>query len=159
MIEIAIGIAGQSSAHLVSSIWLLSKYGDAEELSSLLTNTMHVWKHSSFLSRQVAATMPKIRTLRGEFLEKTFAETGQLDSLRILYNLNDMRTKALSKADRLYMLNNSKNTYYPLSKFLISLDILGCQSTDTTSRKLLRDELIERIQDPIYIQNIERIRI
>lgn len=159
IIDLAIGIAGQSSAHLVSSIWLLAKYGDAEELSQVLTNTMHVWKHSSFLSRQVAATMPKIRSLRGDFLEKTFAETGQLDSLRILYNLNDIRTKALSKADRLYMLHNSKNTYYPLSKFLISLDVLACQSTDNTYRKLLKNELVERIQDPIYIQNIERIRI
>ena len=130
IVELAIDIAEISPAHLVSSIWLLSKYGNPSELILILDRTFEIWKHSSFLCRQVAATMPKIRGLRGDFLERIFAETGQLDSLRILYNLNDIRTKPLSKPDRLYMLHNSKNSYYPLSKFLIALDILNCQDVD-----------------------------
>jgi hypothetical protein len=159
IVELAISISQVSSAHLVSSIWLLSKYGTSIELSLILDNTENIWKHSGFLCRQVAATMPRIRDVKGNFLEKTFAETGQIESLRILYNLNDIRTKIFSKPDRLYIMHNSKNSYYPLSKFLIALDILNCQDVDCLSRQTLRDELVARIQDPIYIQKIKRIQI
>jgi hypothetical protein len=159
IVALAIAIAGRSSSHLVSSIWLLAKYGSSMELCQVLGATTGIWKHSSFLSRQIAAAMPKIRIPKGEFLEKSFAETGQLDSLRILYNLNEMRSKPLSKADRLYLLHNSSNDLYPLSKFLIAVDILTYEEVDPLIRQTLKDELLARIKDPIYLQDLSRLQI
>ncbi|WP_210391300.1 RNA-directed DNA polymerase [Synechococcus sp. PCC 7502] len=159
MVDLAVSIAGISPAHLISSIWLLSKYGTSSELVSILDTTSYLWKYSSFLSRQVAATIPKIRDLRGDIFEKIFAETGQLDALRILYNLDQLRSKPLSKAEILYIMHGSKNDYYPLSKFIITLDLLSSPHIDPSIRNKLRTDLIVRIKDPIYIQQINRIRI
>lgn len=159
IVALAIVIAGRSSSHLVSSIWLLAKYGSSTELCQVLDSTISMWKHSSFLSRQIAAVLPKIRRLKGDSLEKIFAETGQLESLRILYNLNEIRSKSLSKADRLYISHHSSNDLYPLSKFLIAIDILTCEKVDPLVRQTLKDELTARIKDPIYLRDLSRLKI
>ncbi|WP_223294411.1 RNA-directed DNA polymerase [Geitlerinema sp. PCC 7407] len=159
IVSLAIKISNRSSSHLLSSIWLLAKYGSESELCKILDANVNVWKYSGFLSRQVAATIPRIRDSKYKDMEKIFSETGQLESLRILYNLNEIRARPLSKGDILYILHQSKSELYPLSKFLILIDILNSETIDSLNLKSLKNELLNRIKDPIYLWYLQNLKI
>jgi hypothetical protein len=48
---------------------------------------------------------------------------------------------------------------YPLAKFLIIIDILSNTQIDSSIRQKLRNEVINRIPDPLYIKEINSIKI
>lgn len=83
-----------------------------------------------------------------------------MHALRVIENLNNLCSKPISKADKSYLLHGNSNIdVYPLQKFLISYEILCCEKLDRTYRNELRNELLARINDPIYIKELKNISI
>ena len=161
LIELAFETVNKSLPNFIASLWLLAKYGSGEELFTLVENNITKWQHSNFLSRQVAAIVPKVRKNKVNFLKKTFTQHGQVDSLRVIENLDKLRNNQSLPRDILCYLKHGSNSVkvYPLAKFLIVVDILNDQTLDFSIRQKLRDEVIKRINDPVYIKEISCIKI
>ncbi len=161
LVKLAFDTVNKSFANFVASLWLLAKYGSSQELSTLLKNNISQWQQSNFLSRQVAAILPKVREDQVDFLKKVFTDHGQVDSLRIIENLDKSRTtQPFSQEILSYLKHGSKPVrVYPLVKFLIVIDILKNTNLDSSIRHKLRNEIITRIDDPLYIKEINSIKI
>ena len=155
--------AEKSPTNFIAGLWIIAKYGSSQELASYVNQFSNIWIHSSFLSRQVAAVLPRIRSLADQYsiLKKTIIDSGQLDALRVIENLNELCSNyPISSADKLFILHG-KNDYevYPLSKFLIVYEILSSETLSQTYRQDLRNELVARINDPIYISELNNLLI
>ncbi|MDJ0568951.1 MAG: RNA-directed DNA polymerase [Pleurocapsa sp. MO_192.B19] len=161
LVNLAFETVAKSLPNFIASLWLLAKYGSGEELFTLVENNINKWHHSNFLSRQVAAIVPKVRKDKIDFLKRTFTEHGQVDSLRVIENLDELRNnQSLSKDVLLYLKHGSDPIkVYPLAKFLIVIDILNNQTLDSSIRQQLRNEVVTRINDPVYIKEINCIKI
>ena len=161
LVKLAFDTAATSVPNFIASLWLLAKYGSSEEISTLIESNISRWQHSNFLSRQIAATLPKIRECKVNFLTKTFTDNGQVDSLRIIENLDQLRNHpSLPKDVLLYLKHGIKPIkVYPLAKFLIVIDILKNQTLDSDLRQKLRDEILIRINDPLYVKEIKSVKI
>lgn len=155
--------ANNTSANLVASIWMLAKYTSSSDLASFLGQHSNRWKYSSFLSRQVAATTPRIRKLKGQFrfVEKTLSEAGQLDALRVMYHLDEFRqVQPLKSPDKMYIMHGKGTVEtYPLYKYLILLDLLTCENVNPKLRQDLRKEVLPRIPDPLYLKEFNSLII
>ena len=160
-VNLALNTVDRSLANFSAGLWLLAKYGHSEELSAFVEDNVFRWKHSSFLSRQVAAVLPKIRDNKVDYLKKVFTDHGRIDSLRIIENLDRLRTNnPLSKANLLYLEHGTQPVkVYPLTKFLIVIDILNNTHLNSSIRIELRDRIIKRINDPLYLKVINIIEI
>ncbi len=163
IVELALMSAAHSPNNFLASVWLLAKYGSNLQLAKLVNKSPNIWKYSSFISRQVAAVVPRIRDLNTQFrfLEKTLFETAQMDAIRIINHLNEFRIKQpLSPADKLYILHGKEEIrVYPLGKFLIAYDLINCKKVKAPLRDRLRTEIIQRISDPIYINELNKIKL
>lgn len=161
IIKLATVNAKKSETHLLAGIWLLAKYGSSKELGMFLGKHSNTWKYSSFLSRQVAAVIPKIRNIKGQyqFLIRTFTETGQMEALKVVRDLDSLKfEQPLNRAIKSYILHGDKPIKtYPLGKFLISIDLLSCNEIAPAIRESLRKELLVRIPDPIYKKELNEI--
>ena len=160
-VNLALNTVDRSLANFSASLWLLAKYGHSEELSAFVEDNVSRWKHSSFLSRQVAAVLPKIRSNKVDYLKKVFTDHGKIDSLRIIENLDRLRTNnPLTKKNILYLEHGTQPVkVYPLTKFLIVIDILNNTHLNSSIRIELRDRIIKRINDPLYLKVINNIKI
>ncbi|AIW40966.1 RNA-directed DNA polymerase [Paenibacillus polymyxa] len=163
ILHLAQRTAGRSATNFIASLWMIAKYGSSQELASYVDRYSNIWKHSSFLSRQVAAVLPRIKSLPGQYniFKKRISEAGQLDALRVLDNLNDLcSSQRLSSSDKLYILHGQTNyEVYPLQKYLIAYELLSSGDLDQTYRQDLRNELVTRINDPIYRRELNNILI
>lgn len=162
IVRLAHRTSSKSPTNFLASLWMIAKYGSPRELVSFVGKNSDIWIYSGFLSRQVAAITPKIKNLVGSynFIVKKISDAGHLEALRVLNNLNDLCSKPLSSADRLYLFHGS-NEYdvYPLQKFLIAYQILSCENLNVSYRENLRNELITRINDPLYINELKNLKI
>ncbi len=160
-VNLAVNTANRSLANFSGSLWLLAKYSSSEELSNFIENNVSNWQHSRFLSRQVAAILPKIRDTKVDYLKKIFTNHGRIDSLRIINNLDFIRnTTPISSKIKCYLEHGTETVkVYPLTKFLIVIDILNNTNLNSSARIELRDRVITRINDPLYLQEINSIKI
>ncbi len=163
IIELSKEIAPKSHTYLLASIWMIAKYCYDHDIASFLGRHAETWKYNSFLSRQVAAVIPRIRSQKGQyrFIEKTLADTGQLDALRVIYHLDELRNEQpLKMAERSYILHGTFEVKtYPLSKFLIAYDLLSYNNASPKYRLSLKKDLLDRIPDPLYKKMINEIDI
>ena len=163
IVDIAINTVKGTPAKLVASIWLLAKYASSYDLAKYIGKHTSVWKYSTFLSRQVAATTPKIRKMESQFklLKKTLSEAGQLDALRVIRHFDELRKmQPLKSPEKLYLMHGKgKVKTYPLFKYLILLDLLSCTEVEPNIRRELRNEVLPRIPDPLYLKELEKIKI
>ena len=159
--NLAISQAHRSEAHLVTSIWMLAKYGSSVQLANLLSKHIKMWKHSNFLSRQVASVIPRLRSVSGvmKLVERTLTEAGQLDALRIIEHLNELRAlQPLARAEKMYLHHGSGDVHtYPLCKFLMLIDLLSNIELDETYRRTIKNEVLTRINDPLYKKELNAI--
>lgn len=163
IVNLAQATAARSATNFIASLWMLLKYGSSQEVANHINNYSNVWKNSSFLSRQVAASLAKIKSLPSEYnsYRRKISNAGQLEALRVLENLDDLCSpQPLNSAEKLYILHG-QNDYevYPLQKYLIAYAILSHETLDVTYRQDLRNELVTRINDPIYIRELNNILI
>ncbi|MDI6915530.1 MAG: RNA-directed DNA polymerase, partial [Desulfitobacteriaceae bacterium] len=159
----ALETAKNSSAHLIGSIWMMAKYGSSAQLALFIAKHSTMWRQSSFVSRQIAAVVPRIRCISGtyNYIERTLIESGQLDALRVLNHLNCLRNLSPLPGEIKLYLCHGKGTVkqYPLQKFLIAFDVLGSPILPRAEKLSLRTELLARIPDPLYRYYLQRIPI
>lgn len=132
-----------------------------EDALVLQTIVETLWQHSRFLSRQVAAILPKIRDSKVDYIKKVFTDSGRIDSLRIINNLDIIRnTSPISSKIKFYLEHGTGTVkVYPLTKFLIIIDILNNTNLNSSARIELRDRVTTRINDPLYLKEINSIKI
>ncbi len=160
IVNMALETANLTATNFIASLWMLAKYGEAEDLFKIIHNNSKVWRHSNFISRQVASVVPLLRKNESELnkILSIFRETGQVEAFRILVSYNEKRRRPLMSADRLYLLHGSGEIdFYPLSKFLIAYNWLTNKELSETDREAFRQTLIDRIPDPLYKYKLKSI--
>lgn len=150
----------KSKSQFISTIWLLAKYGSEKDLFSAIWSYREIWESSSFLARQIAALMPILREDREHSfrIENIFIETGHLDAIRVLKNLEVLREKGVSKDFNMYLSQRNQGVY-PLQKFLILIDILNSNAIKLSIKQELKARLLDKkiITDRIYIHKLNKI--
>ncbi|WP_421535662.1 hypothetical protein [Priestia sp. D3YE.R1] len=163
IVSLALSTARKSPTNFLASLWMITKYELPQGLSSFITEHSNIWRFSSFLSRQVAAVSPKIMGQESDYktIKKIISDSGQLDALRVLDHLNELNAfSSLKSADRLHILHGNNNIdVYPLQKYLIAFSVLNSEKMNSSYRTNLRNDLISRIDDPIYIKELNDITI
>jgi hypothetical protein len=159
----AFGLFARSPAMLIGALWLMAKYGSKSDLESLIKNSSEMWKHSGFISRQVAALTPLIyenKTLL-DFILRSLYNFGHTEALSVIHHYNSIRTSyPLDKSDKLYLMHGDKDVRtYPLPKFLLAVNMLSCEAVPASIRLDLRNDLLPRVRDPIYALALRRIKI
>lgn len=146
---------------LLAGLWLMSKYGLRKRVDQFIEATADVWKHSEFLTRQVAATYPKYRGhVSGEKL-KDRIEILRFASASSVY-ASFARIGSGPKIDkgvRLYVLNGKNVTTYSIQRFLVCLHVLSSIKIDANERKKLKEEVLNYLVDPLYIRVVKSLRI
>jgi hypothetical protein len=161
LVEIGQSIASKSQAYFIASLWLLSKYASSEKLATTLSVNKDMWNNSEIVSRQVAAVSPRILRINSAstLIQNQFTEHGQLEALRVISHLNELRKRSTFSADELsYLLPYSgASKHYPLNKFLIMLNIISNPSLQEGSKSKLLEKINERILDPIYLEHFKAL--
>lgn len=162
IVALALWIPANKPNCLVSSFWLLAKYGKVKELFRVVEANSNRWLHSNFLSRQVAALVPLFRPTKKyyTFVIESLAKAGKDEALKVVYNLNDIRKWKLAPSDNMYLLHGEKKVKtYPLGKFLVAIDVLSSGKTSARYRNQLREKIAERIPDPLFTHRLGKIKI
>ncbi|MFP9128512.1 hypothetical protein [Niallia sp. BSM11] len=163
IVSLALSTAHKSPTNFLASLWMMTKYANSNDLIQFVKTYTNVWRFSSFLARQVAAVLPRIKNQSNDYntIKTLISDSGQLDALRVISHLDELSTiTSLSTADRMYVLHGNNNIdVYPLQKYLIAYEILNSQHLNTVYRKNLRNDLVARIKDPIYVQELNSIHI
>jgi len=161
--DLAVRLHAREGVHLLCAVWLLAKYGTRAQLGAMIRATRNIWRNSPFHSRQIAALTPRLRSAGGVLrsVKDTLLASGQLDAVNVIINLNGLRSSGnLTKADRLYILHGEKEfAIYPLQKFLIAMDVLRSTQVSVSQKKQLKDNLMKRVKDPLYLHYFRRIAV
>jgi hypothetical protein len=154
--------AQKSPYFFLASLWILAKYGLRKHLDALLVDNRTYWETSEFLSRQVAAVLPKFRNhSRGKELRRQLARRQFLSVASILQSLDAILDSApkVSSYVILYILNGRNATRYSVQRFLICLHVLTSTKIGTAERKSLRLEVLKYVKDPLYVRVLNSITI
>lgn len=154
--------ATRSAFYFLAAVWLVSKYGIKKELGDLLSTNLSTWRTSEFLSRQVAATMPKFRNdAVSKNIRSTLHKHQFPSSMTVLSSLENMITShgTISGDVRLYLLNGRKTSNYSLQRFLLCLHVLTSRKIPNLNRSQLRDDILRYLKDPLYIRVLRAIKI
>jgi len=154
--------AERSPFFFVGALWVLAKYGLKKHMLDLVTSNQATWEVSSFLARQVAAIIPKLRQNRDAKVVRRMIEKHKHAAANsVLLSLDEMTSvSAPIPGDlRLYILNGKNATAYSVQRFLICFHVLTSNSIDRAERLHLRAELIHYLTDPLYLRVVNAIRI
>ena len=140
-----------------SSIWLLAKYGEPQELAVFLDESHNLWTRSSWTARQVAASIPLLAISQQEAVRGRLVQSGLVEALRVLASLDEMgRLTTLDRQLRSYLLYPPTAEHpYPLGKAIVARAILKGRLS-AAERKDLLARLRELVDDPCYLAMIRR---
>jgi len=127
------------------NLWFYGKYGEDNEVLTLIEDNKNLWINDPFLSRQVIAILPRVYYFKQSKIENLLDEqisSGFLDNVILAKNVKKLlNMKILDKKINPYLFYQKAPKKYPFSKFLIFLAILNKNNN--------RDKLIEKIKDQI----------
>jgi len=138
IVALAENLIRRSETAFIAALWILAKYATSEQLVKNLRATVGIWSQSAFLSRQVAAVTPRLRSQRGtiEIFSNLMAVSGQTDALNVVRNLDRIHNmKSAFRAELMYLQVGLRHVY-PLEKFLIVLDLLNGAISDTVKKQI-----------------------
>ncbi|WP_156022409.1 RNA-directed DNA polymerase [Sphingomonas sp. UNC305MFCol5.2] len=139
----------------LAALWMISKYSTQKRLREFIIEFGDVWRHSEFLSRQVAASSGKFRSrqsiswLQGELERHSFRS-----ALSVLNALRDLRscTNNIPSDVRLYILNGRNMTTYSLQRFLVAISVMSAPNLLPATKNGMRTQLLKYLRDPHYIR-------
>jgi hypothetical protein len=140
-----------SSSSVTAAIWLLSKYGSQEDITSLIYSSEDVWKKSGWAARQIASTTPLLLEKDRIYIDKVITKNGLLQALGVLTNISSI--KELINLD--FQLDNylkhepSASWAYPLPKVILTVAILQGK-LNSTHKKALCEKLFSMLTDNRY---------
>lgn len=152
----------KSPFYFVVALWLLGKYGNRRQTVDLIRSHQLLWQSSSFLSRQVASILPKLRKGRdGAVVRKLINATGHSAATSVVISLDKIAEGGPSIPGdlALYILNGRQKSKYSLQRFLICLHTLTSTAYDSASRNNLRTQLYRYLQDPLYLRVVRAIHL
>ncbi len=137
----------------IFSLWLIAKYSTETRIFKFLKDFEDVWKHSEFLSRQVAACAAKLRKasnyvwLTGKIERHSFRSP-----LSVLTSIEHTRsfTTSVPSDIRLYILNGNSKGTYSLQRFLVTCSVLGSAKLASAEKAKLKSSLMTILKDPHY---------
>jgi len=152
IVRVAGVLLKRTETGFLAALWILAKYGTQEQLIKSLRSTEGMWSRSQFLSRQVAAVIPRLRDeqgLIGNFISM-MAVSGQTDALNVVRNLDRLyKTEKISSAELKYLKVGLRHIY-PLEKFLIVSELLNGAISDTM-KKQIAAAVRSLTNDPTFI--------
>lgn len=152
---------GRLDFRFLASLWILGKYGQAPEVLKLLHDHRNVWVSSDFLSRQVAALLPKFRQSNHAKSLRRDIERHQIEgATSVLLSLDSIvaNQNGCTQAVRLYILNGMHKSSYSLQRFLICLHVLNSKSISLAFRMKLKADVLKYVNDPLYRRVITAIK-
>jgi hypothetical protein len=139
------------------NLWFYGKYGEDNELLTLIENKKSLWTRDSFLSRQVVSVLPRIYYFKQDNIEKIIEEqisNGFYESSFVAKNIKNLLSKkSLDKKLKPYLFYKDKRRKYPFSKFLILLTILN----NNQNKNDLINKIKSNIVDEWYLYHINKI--
>lgn len=141
-------------------IWLAAKYARRAQISHFINKHQSIWVTSEFLSRQLAAVLPKYRGhAEGNRLRQILETHRFRSSYSVLISLERMLENAprLHSDVRLYVLNGKHTSKYSIQRFLILIHVLSSARLDPALRKSLRDEVLRYVSDPTYVKVLKAL--
>ena len=157
-IELANETFGFSKSHFVAALWLMAKYGLVTDICDVVNKGIGIWKYSSFVSRQVAAVLPRMHNAASEYqaVVKIISQSGHLDALNVLYHHSLLRAGIPSSGDTLYFTHGSGNIdVFPLQKIIMIENILSNNSIPLAQRTAFQLRVLPRLTDPIFRQIVQ----
>ncbi|MBP2294507.1 hypothetical protein [Azospirillum rugosum] len=152
--ELAIQIEKEDRHNLVGSVWLNAKYAEDGQLRNFINYNTSRWLSSSFLARQVVATLPRLRRMQKlcTEIERKVSDRGLSGAASVLRNLDNIRlAEKFDGRDILYFKHgNAADKTFPLHKFLICLEVLQSENFGSEEKSKLKRFLLENVKDPIY---------
>lgn len=152
---------GKNVFYFYFSLWIFAKYGRRGHIFDLCKDFNRTWRTSEFLSRQVAATIPKFRgSAQGNQIRRQIQGHQFKSAYSIIDSLDHILSTApkISNSVRFYILNGKHSTTYSIQRFLIAIHVLSNTKFDSTARRALRDEALLYISDPIYTKVLAAIK-
>jgi hypothetical protein len=144
----------------LSALWLISKYSAQARLRRYLEDNEETWKHSEFLSRQVAATACKFRNPSYfNWLVKKIERHSFRSPLSVLTSIETIKSYSnVIPADvRLYILNGNSKGTYSLQRFLVAMAVLSSKTLSSETKDHLKVALLKVLQDPHYVRVVGAI--
>lgn len=144
----------------ISALWMICKYSDQTRIRQYLEYNEDSWKHSEFLSRQVAASAEKLRNVAHiTWLVRKVERHSFQSPLSVLTSIEGIRayTTSIPSDIRLYMLNGNNVSTYSLQRFLVSVAVLSSTGLHPQVKDKLKSDLINVLRDPHYIQVVTAI--
>lgn len=160
IVSLALSRFSDSEMSLLASLWVLAKYGTDDELVTVINQSLRVWSQSAFLSRQVAAILPRLRRKPhiADNVVKNFVVHGQTEALSVVSDLDRLRElRTFPSRDRKYLTSNLRHVY-PLEKFLMLVDVLGGE-LDLAEKKSLIDAVTSLTADSTYSNVLSSTKI
>jgi hypothetical protein len=152
----------KSKFYFVASLWILAKYGKKAELGDVVAKHRVAWRTSEFLSRQVAATLPKFRGDRqGREIQKLLERHKFRSAVSVISSIKNMRSDSgnIRSDVRLYILNGRQKSAYSIQRFLIAINVLTDRNCLPPQRRKLRDDLLKYVDDPLYRRVLLRLNL
>ncbi|SDY93050.1 RNA-directed DNA polymerase [Tindallia californiensis] len=159
-VSVAKIISSRCPTSFIGAIWIISKYGNENDLIDIINKNSTKWKNHSFVARQVAAVTPLIINdidTKNRIIDE-ITKSGQLDALRVISNLSDLRKSLpMASVDKMYLTKIGENKPYPLSKFIIAYNVIANDSLSITERRNLFLEVDALVNDKIYKDKLKGI--
>lgn len=118
-----------------------------------------LWEQEPFLTRQVIAILPRVRTFKPEVVETILQEQisiGPEDAASVAHNI--LKLESIERLDKKltpYLFPTIKHNTYPIAKFLILQSIL--RSKNIKSDINIKTKIYDHITDPWMKRWIRRI--
>lgn len=148
-----------SKANFVSALWILAKYGTVVDLYNAVIGHKDKWVYSSFVSRQVASILPRIRNVKTAYVlvRTIIMESGHLDALSIIYHNDSLRTAVPAASREIYYFVNglTENSKFLLQKIIMIENILTNSKLDHAKRIAFKVKVLTKIKDPIYYEIVD----
>lgn len=154
-------IEKKDSTSFIGGLWLISKFGNDDEIDRFLKSTLHFWMSNDWLARQVAALWPRIRNLETKTNIKAKIHSFGLKSANLVIDNYDYiisNEEVFQKQSSYYIYALSKNKGYSLPKLLISLSVIN-SDLDVNTRVQCQQKLISIVKDPVFRYLLKREKI
>lgn len=156
MRNLANQVASDKPAKFLAALWLQAKFGKEEDIDKLINKYIHIWRGNDWLARQVVALLPRMKSIPTQkTVRNVIVAFGLTAAKSVLdnYELIANHKSTIKRKVRPYIRVPMGGGIYPLHKYLISLSILK-GSVDNSTKKLIKRDLLNVVNDPIYRYHI-----
>lgn len=135
---------------LYCCLWVAAKYARPNYLLSIIFSKKSIWSQEPFLTRQVVAVLPRIRSFKPDDVSRILEEQisiGPADAASVAHNIKELESvEFLGSKLTPYLFPTNKPKFYPLSKFLILSSVL--QSEKIRKNKDVKNNVYKYVDDP-----------